>query len=129
MKKCTGCKQEKPPEEYWTNKLGRGGKQPKCKLCLLEQQRNRRRQHGDVPRLKYLYKTTPEYIKGLLEKQDYKCAVCSKELKEDNHTVIDHCHNTKRIRGMLCRKCNIGLGMFGDDPEIVHKALEYLRCW
>ena len=51
------------------------------------------------------------------------CAIC--ESKE--RLVVDHCHKTKVIRGVLCTPCNIGLGHFADDPERLAKAIEYLK--
>ena len=40
---------------------------------------------------------------------------------------IDHCHNTKKIRGLLCHYCNMALGLFKDNTDIMQKAIEYLK--
>ncbi len=41
--------------------------------------------------------------------------------------VVDHCHDTGRLRGMLCSQCNVGIGMFADDIEKMRKAIAYLK--
>lgn len=55
--------------------------------------------------------------------QDDRCAVCEK--KKDIYCV-DHDHITGKIRGLLCRKCNVGLGMFEDNTEVLANAVRYL---
>ena len=45
---------------------------------------------------------------------------CSKEL------AIDHCHTTRKARGLLCSRCNTALGLFKDDPGVIENALIYL---
>ena len=54
--------------------------------------------------------------------QNGKCAICDQEA----NLVLDHDHETEEFRGAICHKCNAGLGMFGDDPGVVEKALNYL---
>lgn len=51
------------------------------------------------------------------------CAICSRALK----LVVDHCHDTGNVRGLLCDDCNVGLGRLGDSIERVAAALEYLN--
>lgn len=46
----------------------------------------------------------------LLKHQDYKCALCECEIDKSSH--IDHSHETGRVRGILCRKCNVALGYY-----------------
>jgi hypothetical protein len=55
--------------------------------------------------------------------QDGKCLLCGKERK----LVIDHCHKTGKIRGLLCRACNGFLGMLGDDGQAIIKLQTYLN--
>lgn len=83
---------------------------------------------------KYLlreYKLTyDEYIK-LLNSQDAKCAICGSEgFKMQEHhkikLVVDHCHTTGKVRGMLCHNCNRGLGLFQDSIKNLQSATCYL---
>lgn len=74
-----------------------------------------------------------EYNK-MFDQQNGVCAICGKpetvlEPKTRNigKLVVDHDHETGRVRGLLCRKCNLGLGALGDSREIVVNALKYLE--
>jgi len=72
----------------------------------------------------------------LFARQDGECAVCGKKftgpgdykLKGAPNGVprVDHDHATGNVRGLLCQHCNVGLGMFNDDPELLSAALAYL---
>ena len=60
------------------------------------------------------------------EVQQNKCAICEKEFETDRHAYVDHCHKTNNVRGLLCRKCNSGLGMFEDNIEFMERAISYI---
>lgn len=75
--------------------------------------------------LKLRYKMTPKEYDEMAEKQDNSCLICNRETLGKLH--IDHDHNTGKVRGLLCGSCNRGLGMFGDDPEILSRAIKYLK--
>ena len=63
----------------------------------------------------------------LLVAQDYKCAICGTDANELTRELgVDHNHETDEVRGLLCNHCNIGLGNFRDDVELMNKAIEYL---
>lgn len=59
--------------------------------------------------------------------QDNKCLICSETFTEAKVPHIDHNHETGKIRGLLCRTCNSGLGMFKDDPDKLRQAITYLK--
>ena len=65
----------------------------------------------------------PTELKQLEERAQGRCEICGKVMKE---YVVDHCHVTSRIRGLLCRSCNTGLGLFKDSPEVLAAAIEYV---
>lgn len=79
------------------------------------------------------YSMTLEDYDVLHEAQGYVCAICEKpETRlgslsgEVQRLSIDHCHRTGRIRGLLCAKCNLGIGHFEDDVPRLKRIVEYL---
>lgn len=60
----------------------------------------------------------------LFERQGGLCGICREPMKRP---IMDHCHKTKEVRGLLCSSCNIGLGQFKDEPELLKRAMSYLR--
>jgi len=69
-----------------------------------------------------IYGMTPADYATLLAKQDGRCAVC----QDREPTDIDHCHSTGKVRGLLCRACNLALGMLKDDTRLFRRAIAYL---
>jgi hypothetical protein len=64
---------------------------------------------------------------ALLESQGGGCAICGKRPERQASLHVDHCHDSGRVRGIVCVNCNQGLGQFGDDPELLERAAAYLR--
>lgn len=62
----------------------------------------------------------------LLIKADYKCQICGGK-DSTKRLAIDHDHNTGKIRGVLCSKCNRALGYLNDNKELLQKAIAYLE--
>ena len=60
----------------------------------------------------------------LFEKQKGTCAICG--LREKRHLDVDHCHTSKKVRGLLCRNCNTALGKVYDNPKILVEMFLYL---
>jgi hypothetical protein len=71
----------------------------------------------------YLYGFTREFILAKIAEQDGRCAICGVA----THLHVDHDHESGEFRGMLCGKCNRGIGMFADSPERLIAAAEYVR--
>lgn len=69
------------------------------------------------------YRINENDYKELLEKQGHACVICGRK----NDLCVDHCHETNEIRGLICRKCNSGLAIFGDTSDLVKKAYDYLK--
>ena len=80
-------------------------------------------------KLKMAYGITVEQYNDMLDKQKGKCAICTVK-KPGGRTkmfFIDHCHNTGKVRGLLCMRCNTGLGLFLDNPKFLLNAISYLK--
>lgn len=113
----------------------------KCNTCRAEYQRkyhllNRKerlaaqREHYETNKEHILAKQKEYYIEKTfgLSLEDYadymerSCKICGKN--EDK--VLDHCHTTGKVRDTLCRQCNMALGLFKDNRELIKRAEEYL---
>ena len=71
------------------------------------------------------YGLTPEQFYKMLQKQGGLCGVC----KRSKAAVVDHVHCTGKVRELLCQMCNLGLGNFKEDPELLRAAARYLKKW
>jgi len=69
--------------------------------------------------------TLREY-EDMLDISNNLCAICNKE-DLSKRLAIDHCHTTGKVRGLLCSKCNRGLGYFDDNTGLLKKAISYLN--
>ena len=76
--------------------------------------------------LKRNYNMSLEEYDKLLVKQNYCCSIC-KNPPDKKKLVVDHCHNTNKVRGLLCSKCNLLLGNAKDSINILQNAIEYLK--
>lgn len=75
-------------------------------------------------RLKRDYGITDEIYDALLKKQNHCCGICKTPVSDVLH--IDHCHTSKKVRGLLCGNCNRGLGFFKDNITFLWEAIKYL---
>lgn len=77
------------------------------------------------------YGITKEQYIELFNKQNGVCAICEKveTVIHNNGNVrslsIDHCHTTGKVRGLLCHTCNVAIGSFYHNPELIRKAALY----
>jgi hypothetical protein len=72
------------------------------------------------------YGLTKDELSQLL-RQHEKCALCGTSNWGSKGPQVDHCHDTGRVRGVLCLNCNVGLGCFKDDPVSLRAAADYLE--
>jgi hypothetical protein len=72
------------------------------------------------------YGITQEQFDQMLVDQNNKCKICGGNFKSSKDIHIDHCHNTNKIRGLLCNNCNMALGQFMDNTDIMDNAIKYL---
>lgn len=153
---CNGCDTTKSIEEFCKDKYRTGGYSYRCKSCrniasknwalqnpekvkeANDKNRTRRKEFYSSPKgilssrrthLKRKYNITLEEFDQKLSNQNYRCAICNGTDTHDKHSVfaVDHCHTTGKIRGLLCWKCNAGLGLFNDNKENLKNAINYLK--
>jgi len=78
------------------------------------------------------YQVTPEWFTGQIEAQGGKCPTCSVPYdmvtpKGAHQPCVDHCHETGKVRGVVCRLCNLALGGARDSESTLLNLAEYLR--
>lgn len=80
-------------------------------------------------KLKTLFGISEEDYEQLLVKQNGACAICEESAFSDmtKRLSIDHCHTTGKVRGLLCGRCNRGLGLFKDSSGTMLRAVAYLE--
>jgi hypothetical protein len=111
---CSICKKDKLPEEFYKRAI-------RCKECY---NLNRTPEGGRKAHLNAMYRTNEAEYLQLYAEQEGCCAICKKSFKV---LCIDHCHSSGIIRGLLCDKCNRGIGLLGDSISTIKSALEYLE--
>lgn len=97
--------------------------------CHQEYRKKHKRDKKELNRLyqkKNKYGLTEETYKNMFVIQENKCAICGTSFNEKK-PVVDHNHETKKVRGLLCGHCNTLLGMAHDDINILKNAIIYLE--
>lgn len=132
MKTCSKCKVEKELTEYHKRSNRPCGVRSQCKSCYLEYPKTMKRREGYMRdfNLKRYGLDFMQYTE-MFDGQKGCCKICNKHLSEVDKgkkkaLCVDHCHDTKIVRGLLCDKCNRGLGLFNDNIEMLQKAINYL---
>lgn len=150
-KECTSCHAVKPLDLFYKEKRRLNGRGAQCKICIAD--KNRRYfvassdEYKEGRRLKYAsgtyarnanykkkYGLTLEDVRKMHADQMGLCAnrACGTEINVDlpkvhkNKAVVDHCHTTGKVRGLLCFKCNTSLGLL-EDKNVVLGLTEYLQ--
>lgn len=131
MKQCRKCKETKPTEDYYkSSSMTIDGLRHECKACwkkACKKYFTKNKQHLKVKQRDYHYKS--EYgisfldFEEMKKSADYKCESCGQE----KTLVLDHCHSSGGIRGVLCNPCNQALGSLYDNEDYILGLLAYLR--
>jgi len=133
LKRCTKCGEWKsatskyfPPDKRNKDKLNSW-----CRKCVEKYKKGyRKTKKGKESNKRALQKNrygiTIKQRKDLYVKQNGCCVICKIAVPYDE-IVTDHNHKTNKIRGLLCRSCNSGIGMLQDNIEIVYNAFCYLK--
>jgi hypothetical protein len=151
MKTCPKCNKIKHPNDFGKCTREKDGKYYLCKECANEKTRNSYQKHKEKRREKnrgrkrirsldyhkkkkntrmfLMYGITEQDYENLLNDQYRKCKIC-KSVGSDisgGGLVIDHDHKTNKVRGLICGRCNVMLGLAKDSLEILTSTIEYLK--
>lgn len=139
-KQCTKCLARKNRSEFY------GDNRSVCRACtnrmaakrirdMSPAQMNERKKRRKEIRMKCIAKrvgTITSEILRYLSDNSGKCAICNLEISfyaegRAKAAVIDHCHKTGLFRGVICHKCNSGIGLMQDNVQALERAVEYLK--
>ena len=131
VKTCICCQLEKPISEYHKDSGKKDGYHTTCKSCSCSRER-KRYSSGKIKdkdlKLRRKYGISHNNYLEILEAQNGRCAICSTDVPGGKGAFhVDHCHNSGKIRGLLCHRCNVGLGHFKDQESLLLKAALYLH--
>lgn len=118
---CSNCQQTKTADCYYKWVRAKPQKRVTCIECCRIQGRIRNKRSKCIK-----YGLSEGKADQISQLNEAKCEICG-DITIDFH--IDHCHSTNQFRGILCRKCNPGLGCFNDDIRLLKKAIKYLSCF
>ena len=134
---CSTCKEEKDTTAFHKAGNKKRGYQFSCIAC-----RNKIKEKHKASMsqeewtllqrsywLKTQYGLSLETYNDMLKEQNHSCAICKTNETDVFKQVlyVDHCHNTGKIRGLLCMQCNAGLGKFKDSLNMLEAAKDYLK--
>lgn len=126
MLKCHRCDTEKDESEFTkaANAVNRGGLSWWCRQCNHEHymaNRDRQKATNRKNSIARRYGLTVDEYDALVAQG---CSICG---EKEKRIIVDHCHATNAVRAPLCDGCNVGLGGFRDDPELLRHAAVYLE--
>ena len=134
---CYICKETKPDTEFYSElkNTGRNGKESRCKDCSRVKTAKYKELNSDKVKLqqriskrKKFTNFTDELYKATLEEQGGVCAICGTDIPGGRGSFhADHDHSNGQTRGVLCHSCNVGLGHFLDNVDLLQSALDYLN--
>ena len=138
-KECSCCKQTLDIELFGVCPAYKDGRRGQCNQCRSKRQsayakahpQKRAKQDASVTRkhkLKVKYGLTLERYASICKMQNGVCAICGNGPDTKWRTlVVDHCHDTGIVRGLLCHRCNVALGRTGDNLDGLMRFVNYLR--
>ncbi len=120
-KTCRKCGETKTlSDDFWYFHSSNRAFENTCKACRLAAEKLKWNNTGRAKR----YGLTNDGYQRMMAQQNNACAICG---RDDIVLCVDHEHSTGRIRGLLCRTCNVAIAWFADCPTIVERAQRYLQ--
>lgn len=153
MKTCNNCGLDKELSEFHKDKHKSDGVCTRCKYCINQSHKVKRTTDPEfrnkcVARSAAYRKNNPEKFRRgvrsstlkskygidadkydvLFAVQEGRCATCGYRPSTGEHLDVDHCHETKQVRGLLCRACNTTLGKVKENTETLNNMINYLEA-
>lgn len=133
MKTCTRCRETKPLDQFHKRARSKDGLTSRCGPCRSQEVREYRVkypekviEYGRTSNLRKAFGITVAEYEALLAEQSGGCGICGKTCTTGRRLAVDHDHETGRVRGLLCSRCNRGIGLFFDSAEHLRKAADYV---
>lgn len=150
---CCRCKRQLPLSAYYSRPKANGGlkRRGHCKECEQKEGKQYRQKYPErVRQTKRNWKENnletynrgimrrgwrklgldPDHVEMIYKNHNGTCDICGEIPKPSgryNRLSADHCHKTNVFRGFLCHKCNAAIGLFQDEPNLLQRAIEYLK--
>jgi len=133
MKTCSMCKEVLEASFFHKNSGRKDGLTERCKSCAKKIANAHYKANPDHRwriEIKRKYGITAVQYYMMLDQQNGSCKICKGVgpggSGRTSRMAIDHCHETGRVRGILCNRCNRAIGLLGDNTEFLAAAIEYL---
>jgi Recombination endonuclease VII len=140
MKQCSVCSETKELDQFYNMKSSKDGKGYRCKECDNNARQKWAEKHPERSHLsqrqrnlKHRFGVDLEWYEEQFKKQNYSCAICESKTNKTTGTrefwnfSVDHCHDSGKVRGILCNNCNRALGLLQDSAELLQRAKNYLE--
>lgn len=136
-KVCIECKNSKRLKQFDYCKTCKNERKNVCISCMRKKRIDYLNLHSNGEeldkvravdsRLKIVYGISIEVYNEMFTTQSGRCAICKIHQSELNKNLaVDHCHTTGKVRGLLCAKCNTGIGLLQEDIAILAESIKYL---
>lgn len=120
--------------EYSRRRREKVNNDPVLKSKSLEWQKEYRSKHPEKfnknfslkSKLKSQYNLSLDEYNAIIREQNGVCAICFKSPMLTKRLAVDHCHTTKKVRGLLCTACNVAIGLMKNNPILFENAKNYL---
>lgn len=134
-KQCSGCGRSRNSKAFGYRSDRPNLLRAMCRSCT--NRHNRDWRMANVERMRLHWRKGNIRRKGIREAKvaelianpKYVCDICGDREPSRRRLAVDHCHKTGILRGQLCRRCNIGLGYFLDNPSRLRSAADYLELY
>jgi hypothetical protein len=130
---CSACRADLPLTAFGKNRSAKDGLANQCLDCLKESRRKWREANPGLHRARHMknrYGIALDEYEAMVKLTGGRCPVCGQPPSPVFEAAfdLDHDHLTGKVRGLLCRPCNLALGGARDDPAILRALADYIEA-